>query len=85
MARKFSFPYLSECAIDTDLLDTLDTPATPLVFNASIDTTKMTNVLLISSIVYDKQVFYDSANVNTFPIIYDSTSKTDDLLALLRQ
>ena len=57
----------------------------PLIYNDSIDTTNMINVLLIDSILYDKQVFYDSANANTFPIIYDSTSKTDDLLALLRQ
>ena len=57
----------------------------PLVFNDSIDTTNMTNVLLISSIVYDKQIFYESANANTFPIIYDPSSKTDDLLALFRQ
>ena len=58
---------------------------TPLVYNDTIDTTSMTNILLIDSIVYDKKVFYDSANANTFPIIYDSTSKTDDLISLLRQ
>ena len=58
---------------------------TPLVYNDTINTTNMTNILLIDSIVYDKQVFYDSANTNTFPIIYDSTSKTDDLISLLRQ
>ena len=60
-------------------------PSTPLVYNDTIDTTSMTNILLIDSSVRDKQVFYDSANANTFPIIYDSTSTTDDLLALLRQ
>ncbi len=59
--------------------------STPLVYNDTIDTSNMANVLLIDSIVYDKQVFYDSANANNFPIIYDSTSKTDDLLALFRQ
>jgi hypothetical protein len=58
---------------------------TPLVYNDTIDTSNMTNILLIDSIVYDKRVFYDSANSYTFPIIYDSTSKTDDLLALFRQ
>jgi hypothetical protein len=63
----------------------LDTPATPLVFNASIDTTNMTNVVLIDSTLSDKRVFYDSANAKTFPIIYDYNSKTDDLLALFRQ
>jgi hypothetical protein len=58
---------------------------TPFVFNDTIDTTNMANVLLIDSNVDDNQIFYDSANANTFPIIYDSTSKTDDLLALFRQ
>ena len=57
----------------------------PLVFNDTIDTSNMVNVLLIDSTIADKQVFYDSVNANTFPIIYDSTSKTDDLLALFRQ
>jgi hypothetical protein len=45
----------------------------------------MANVLLIDSTLVDKQQFYDSANSNTFPIIYDYKSKTDDLLALFRQ
>jgi hypothetical protein len=58
---------------------------TPLVYNDTIDTSNMTNVLLIDSVVYEKQVFYDSANAQTFPIIYDSTAKTEDLLALFRQ
>ena len=52
-------------------------PPIPLVYNDSIDTTNMTNILLIYSSVGDKQVFYESANLNTFPIIYDSNSKTD--------
>ena len=82
MAGKPTLPYASERAIDVDLLDT---PATPLVFNASIDTTNMANVVLIDSTLADKQVFYDSANAKTFPIIYDYNSKTDDLLALFRQ
>jgi hypothetical protein len=58
---------------------------TPLVFNDTINTYNMTNVLLIDSTIADKQVFYDSANTKTFPIIYDSASKTADLIALLRQ
>jgi hypothetical protein len=68
--------------IDADLLDI---PATPLVFNDSIDTANMANVLLIDSTLADKQIFYDSVNANTFPIIYNYNSKTDDLLALFRQ
>jgi hypothetical protein len=54
MAEKPTLPYASERAIDVDLLDT---PATPLVFNASIDTTNMANVVLIDSTLADKQVF----------------------------
>ena len=60
-------------------------PSVPLVFNDSMDTANMANVLLIDSTLADKQVFYDSANANTFPIIYNSTSKTDELLALFRR
>jgi len=73
------YAHASGRAIDMDLLDT------PLVFNASIDTTNMTNVVLIDSTLSDKRVFYDSANAKTFPIIYDYNSKTDNLLALFRQ
>ena len=82
MSGNPTLPNASPHAIDADLFDT---PATPLVFNASIDTTNMANVVLIDSTLADKQVFYDSANAKTFPIIYDYNSKTDDLLALFRQ
>ena len=75
-------PHVSACAIDADLLDA---PSTPLVFNDSIDTTNMINVVLIDSTLADKQIFYDSVNANTFPIIYDYNSKTDDLFTLFRQ
>jgi hypothetical protein len=57
----------------------------PLVYDDSIDTTNMTNVLLIDSNVLNNKEFYDSVNANTFPIIYNYNSSTDDLLALLRQ
>jgi hypothetical protein len=63
----------------------LEPQAIPLVFNDSIDTSNMTNVLLIDSIVADKQQFYDCANANTFPIIYSYNSCTDDLLSLFRK
>ena len=57
----------------------------PLVYNDSIDTTNMTNVLLIDSIVANDKEFYDSANAKTFPIIYNYNSSTDDLIALLKR
>jgi hypothetical protein len=57
----------------------------PLVYNDSIDTASMTNVVLIDSIVSNKKQLYDSVNANTFPIIYNYDSSIDDLLALFRQ
>ena len=73
--------------MDTDpvIIEPPIEPPVPLVYNDTIDTTNMTNILFIDSIVHDKKVFYDSANAHTFPIIYDSNSKTDDLISLLRQ
>jgi hypothetical protein len=59
--------------------------ATPLVYNDTIDTSNMTNVLLIDSNLTDNKELYDSVNANTFPIIYNYNCKTDDLLALFRQ
>ena len=40
-------------------------------------------VLLIDSAVTDSQVFYDSVNADTFPIIYSTSSSKTDLLAVL--
>ena len=71
--------------MDDNINMSLDTEFTGLVFNDTIDTSNMTNVLLIDSIVADKQQFYDSVNANTFPIIYSYNSSTDELLALFRQ
>jgi hypothetical protein len=82
MAGNAGLLHASKRVLDVDLPDA---SATPLVFNASIDTTNTANVVLIDSTLADKQIFYDSANANTFPIIYDYNSKTDDLLALFRQ
>jgi hypothetical protein len=57
----------------------------PLVFNDATDTTNIKHVLLIDSFVADKQHFYDSANADTFPIIYSYNSNADELLSLFRQ
>ena len=83
LTPKHDLPLEHDLHLEHDL--PLEPQAIPLVFSDSIDTSNMTNVLLIDSTLGDKQIFYDSVNANTFPIIYDSTSKTDDLLALLRQ
>ena len=56
---------------------------TPLVFNANLDTSKIKNILLIDSSVSESQLFFDSANSETFPIIYSYNSNRDDFVQLL--
>jgi len=55
-----------------------------LVYNNTIDSTDILNILFISSDVYESQLFYDSVNQNTFPIIYSADSKGIELIELLR-
>jgi hypothetical protein len=55
---------------------------TQLIFN-NTDTTGITNLLLIDSIVSECQLFFDSANSTTFPIIYSYNSNRDDFIQLL--
>ena len=55
----------------------------PLVFNESMDATNKHNVLLINSSVLESQLFYDSANTNTYPIMYSTSSTKEELLQLL--
>ena len=45
----------------------------------------MTNVILIDSNVANDKQFYDSVNANTFPIIYNYNSSTEDVISLLRE
>ena len=47
--------------------------------------TACTNVLLIDASIMDSQLFYDSVNADTFPILYSSTSSKADMLLLLHQ
>jgi len=67
-------PYLDD---DVHVFDT------PLVFNDTIDTSNIKNVLLIDSLVSESQLFFDSANTDTFPIIYSYNSNRNDLSQLL--
>ena len=53
---------------------------TPIIFNDSLDITLTHNVLLIDSRVTDVQLFYDSVNENTYPIIYSTNSAKEELL-----
>jgi hypothetical protein len=45
--------------------------------------TSIQNILLIDNSVINSDIFYHNANSNTFPIIYNSSSKSDDLLSIL--
>ena len=53
------------------------------LFDDSIDTTSITNVLLIDKDTLDYEVFYNSCNETTFPIVYSRRSSRNDLLQLL--
>ena len=56
---------------------------TPLLFNNDIDISNVKNLLLIDSIVAESQLFFDSSNQNTFPIIYSNNSNREDFIQLL--
>ena len=57
----------------------------PLVYNPNANTDNIHNILLIDSSVSEAHQFYDSANANTFPIMYSYSSEKTELLNLLRQ
>jgi hypothetical protein len=59
-------------------------PKLDLIYDDTIDTSVIQNILLISSNVAESQLFYDSANSNTFPIIYSPCLKKIKLITLLR-
>ena len=71
------------------LLDIIDdsTPSidTPLIFNNNVNTSGVKNLLLIDSIVSESQLFFDSSNSNTFPIIYSNNSNREDFMKLLEE
>ena len=56
----------------------------PLVFNSNADTNTISNIILIDSNLIESQIFYDSANKRTFPIIYSYESDRDELFGLLQ-
>jgi alpha-tubulin suppressor-like RCC1 family protein len=47
--------------------------------------TSCTNVLLIDNSINDAQLFYDSVNTDTFPILYSSSSTKSEILTVLQQ
>ena len=56
-----------------------------LIVNPSFIELGKTNLLLIEDSVMDSQMFVESANNSTFPIIYSPTSAKSDLVAVLRK
>jgi hypothetical protein len=55
----------------------------PLVYNDNMDTSAMTNVLLIDNTLQEYQQFVEGCNANTFPIVYDYHSDRNELKELL--
>jgi alpha-tubulin suppressor-like RCC1 family protein len=53
------------------------------VFDNTIDTSNITNVLLIDRDTLDYEVFYNSCNETTFPIVYSRSCSRNDLLQIL--
>jgi hypothetical protein len=58
---------------------------TPFIFNDKLNTYNLAikNILLIDSSVSESQLFFDSANSETYPIIYSNNSNRDDFVQLL--
>jgi DNA-binding beta-propeller fold protein YncE len=58
----------------------------PLIYSSiQSSVNQFTNVLLVDNSVPDYQIFVDSANSSTFPIVYSTTSSKTELLALLQK
>jgi alpha-tubulin suppressor-like RCC1 family protein len=53
------------------------------LFDNNIDTTNIKNVLLIDKDTHDYEIFYNSCNETTFPIVYSRSCSRNDLLQLL--
>jgi len=55
----------------------------PLVYDDSLDTAAITNVLLIDDTVQEHQQFVSGCNATTFPIVYNYHSDRTELKSLL--
>ena len=62
----------------------LELPKDQLVYEKNVDTSNIQNIMLIDATVSAKQIFVDSANTNTFPIIYSYSSDPNELIELLQ-
>ena len=77
-------PLVSHSLVSPDSLNVEKNLKTKLVYNDTLDTTSIQNILLISSKVTESQLFFDSANSTTFPIIYSQNSAKNDLIELFQ-
>jgi hypothetical protein len=62
------------------------TAPVPLVYSRDVpvsDYSKYTNLLLIDSSVSEYQDFVNSANSDTFPVVYSMFSEREEVLALI--
>jgi len=67
------------------MADTIEYPVKPLIYPQITDgQNQLTNILLIDSDVPNYQIFVDSVNTSTFPIVYSVFSLKTELLALLQ-
>jgi len=56
----------------------------PLEFNNLTDYSNITNILLIDNKVKNFQDFFNNVNDTTYPIIYDVSSQSDELINILK-
>ena len=66
-----------------DNLEHTVVPVVELIYNNDTDTSTIDHVMLICDSVSAHQIFVDSANANTFPIVYSYYSDSSNLLQLL--
>ena len=66
-----------------EISNNLQNDIIPLIYD-DIDTRKFKNIILIHDEVQDYNMFIKSANLDSYPIIYNSSSSKDDLKNLLR-
>ena len=67
-----------------EMPEMLERPKDPLVYDNDTDTSNIQNIMLIDATISSRQIFVDSANTNTFPIIYSYYSDSNELLELLQ-
>ena len=57
---------------------------TPIKYTPLENYSVITNILLVDNAVTNHNDFFANSNSNTFPIIYDSSSKSDELASFIK-